>query len=167
MDKSWKPVLLFGFALLVAAPAHAQDDAALRGALLGQEVTVDIDMPATEEGIDFYPERSPRIDFDKYADRIAKYGTAGNPGLVAVGISEALITTAYGLMVGIPTLAAYFYFKRKVDMRVLEMEEVAVNLMQDLAQWRGQTPAQPLRSTKQARPSVAGSDMAPSPEVVD
>lgn len=65
-------------------------------------------------------------------DVIASFGLAGDPGNVARGVSEALITTVFGLMVGIPTLAAYFYFKRKVEVRVLEMEEVSVALLEDL-----------------------------------
>lgn len=65
-------------------------------------------------------------------DVIASYGMAGNPGAVAGGVAEALITTVFGLMVGIPTLAAYYYFKRKVEVRVLEMEEVSFALVEDL-----------------------------------
>ncbi|HZD41966.1 MAG TPA: MotA/TolQ/ExbB proton channel family protein [Terriglobales bacterium] len=64
---------------------------------------------------------------------IAGYGMAGNPGAVAAGIAEALITTVFGLMVGIPTLAAYYYFRRKVEIRTLEMEAVSVALIEDLA----------------------------------
>jgi biopolymer transport protein ExbB len=66
-------------------------------------------------------------------DVIASHGMAGNPGAVAGGIAEALITTVFGLMIGIPTLAAYYYFKRKVEIRTLEMEEVSVALIEDLA----------------------------------
>ncbi|MFQ5902344.1 MAG: MotA/TolQ/ExbB proton channel family protein [Candidatus Binatia bacterium] len=66
-------------------------------------------------------------------DVIASYGMAGDPGAVAAGVAEALITTVFGLMVGIPTLAAYYYFKRKVEVRVLEMEEVSFALIEDLA----------------------------------
>jgi len=66
-------------------------------------------------------------------DAIASFGMAGNPGLVATGVSEALITTVFGLLVGIPTLGAYYYFKRKVEIRVLEMEEVSLALIEDLA----------------------------------
>ncbi|MBI2359160.1 MAG: MotA/TolQ/ExbB proton channel family protein [Deltaproteobacteria bacterium] len=66
-------------------------------------------------------------------DVIASYGMAGNPGAVAAGVAEALITTVFGLMVGIPTLGAYYYFKRKVEVRVLEMEEVSLALIEDLA----------------------------------
>ncbi|MBF0274365.1 MAG: MotA/TolQ/ExbB proton channel family protein [Nitrospinae bacterium] len=56
----------------------------------------------------------------------------GNPGLVASGISEALITTATGLIVGIPILLCYHYFKGKVDFFVFEMEEVSLNLIEEL-----------------------------------
>lgn len=66
-------------------------------------------------------------------DVIARLGMSGNPGAVAGGIAEALITTVFGLMVGIPTLAAYYYFKRKVEVRVLEMAEVCMALIEDLA----------------------------------
>ncbi len=40
----------------------------------------------------------------------------GGPGVVARGISEALITTALGLFVAIPAVVAYNLFTRKIDM---------------------------------------------------
>lgn len=46
----------------------------------------------------------------------------GDPGVLAGGISEALITTAAGLAVAIPSLIAYRYLRRLVDSRVLELE---------------------------------------------
>ncbi|VAX16083.1 MotA/TolQ/ExbB proton channel family protein [hydrothermal vent metagenome] len=57
---------------------------------------------------------------------------AGNPGLVATGISEALVTTATGLIVGIPALAAYHYFRGKVDKFVYEMEEESLQFVEDI-----------------------------------
>ncbi len=39
----------------------------------------------------------------------------GGPGVVARGISEALITTALGLFVAIPAVVAYNLFTRKID----------------------------------------------------
>ncbi len=54
---------------------------------------------------------------------IAQVGT-GQPSLVARGISEALITTAAGLIVAIPCLALYHYLKAKVERYAVEMEEV-------------------------------------------
>jgi biopolymer transport protein ExbB len=56
----------------------------------------------------------------------------GNPGLVASGISEALITTAAGLVIGIPTLAAYHFFRGKIDNFVFQMEEISLKLLEDL-----------------------------------
>ncbi len=57
----------------------------------------------------------------------------GNPGLVASGISEALITTAAGMLVGIPALVLYHYFRGKIDRYVFEMEEVAIQLVEELS----------------------------------
>ena len=47
----------------------------------------------------------------------------GDPGMLAGGISEALITTASGLSVAIPTYVAYKYILSKADSLVIEMEE--------------------------------------------
>tara|TARA_Y100001936_G_scaffold127151_1_gene124521 strand:- start:766 stop:1470 length:705 start_codon:yes stop_codon:yes gene_type:complete len=57
----------------------------------------------------------------------------GNPGLVASGISEALITTAAGMLVGIPALVLYHYFRGKIDRYVFEMEEIAIQLVEELS----------------------------------
>lgn len=62
---------------------------------------------------------------------ISQAGT-GNPGLVAAGIAEALITTAAGLIIGIPTLALYHYFRGKVDKLIHEMEEVSLAFVEDI-----------------------------------
>ncbi|QPJ60424.1 MAG: MotA/TolQ/ExbB proton channel family protein [Candidatus Nitronauta litoralis] len=62
---------------------------------------------------------------------ISQSGT-GNPGLVASGISEALITTAAGMLVGIPALALYHYFRGRIDSFVFEMEEISVQLVEEL-----------------------------------
>ena len=63
---------------------------------------------------------------------ISQTGT-GNPGLVASGISEALITTAAGMMVGIPALSLYHFFRGKIDRYVFEMEEISFQLMEELS----------------------------------
>ncbi|MFQ5960433.1 MAG: MotA/TolQ/ExbB proton channel family protein [Candidatus Methylomirabilales bacterium] len=77
----------------------------------------------------------------KSFDAIAIYGQQGNVGFVASGIAEALITTAWGLMVGIPALGLYYYFRRKIELRVLEMEGVCVSFLEDLAVHRDLTPS--------------------------
>ena len=46
---------------------------------------------------------------------IAVQDGLGKPELLAGGISEALITTAAGLTVAIPTQAFYYYFRSRID----------------------------------------------------
>jgi biopolymer transport protein ExbB len=53
----------------------------------------------------------------------------GDPGILAGGISEALITTAAGLTVAIPSLMFHRYFEGLVDEFVLNMEEEALKLI--------------------------------------
>ncbi len=54
----------------------------------------------------------------------------GDPGSLAGGISEALITTAAGLSVAIPSLMFYRFFRRRVDELVLNMEEESLKLVE-------------------------------------
>ncbi len=54
----------------------------------------------------------------------------GDPGELAGGISKALITTAAGLCVAIPSLIFVRYFRRKVDGLVVGMEEEAIKLVE-------------------------------------
>ena len=56
----------------------------------------------------------------------------GNPSALAGGISEALITTAAGMVVAIPTLMAYRYFRGKVNMLVIRMEQQALRMVEVL-----------------------------------
>lgn len=46
----------------------------------GKRVTLKIDMPATSEGVDIHPERSQRLSYSEYGDRIKKAGTAIRTG---------------------------------------------------------------------------------------
>lgn len=59
---------------------------------------------------------------------------SANPSDLAGGIWEALVTTAFGLMVGIPALAFYNYFLSRIKKLVSDMESVAndvVDIIQD------------------------------------
>ena len=59
---------------------------------------------------------------------------AANPSDLAGGIWEALITTAFGLIIGIPAFALYNYFLSTVKKLVGEMETVAndvIDVIQD------------------------------------
>jgi len=69
----------------------------------------------------------------------------GDANQLAGGISEALITTAAGLTVAIPSFFFYRYFKGKVEAYVVSMEEQAINLIEaiergNVAQLRSGVP---------------------------
>ena len=57
----------------------------------------------------------------------------GNAAVLAGGISEALITTAAGLTVAIPSLFFYRFFQRRVDELVMDMEQDALKLVEVLS----------------------------------
>lgn len=71
------------------------------------------------------------IGMIKVFAEIVASGT-GNAGVLAGGISEALITTAAGLAVAIPSLIAHRHFARKVDSLVVHMEQQTVKLVDAL-----------------------------------
>ncbi|MCG8015624.1 MAG: MotA/TolQ/ExbB proton channel family protein [Candidatus Thiodiazotropha sp. 'RUGA'] len=54
----------------------------------------------------------------------------GDPGVLAGGISEALITTAAGLSVAIPSLMFHRYFSGLIDQLVIGMEEQALKMVE-------------------------------------
>ena len=60
----------------------------------------------------------------------------GDPQVLAGGISEALITTAAGLSVGIPSLMFHRYFLGKVNELTVAMEQYALRFMEVLQSGR-------------------------------
>jgi biopolymer transport protein ExbB len=60
---------------------------------------------------------------------IMKAGT-GNAAVLAGGISKALLTTAAGLSVAIPTLMFHRFFDSKVGKLAIDMEEQALRLVE-------------------------------------
>jgi biopolymer transport protein ExbB len=60
------------------------------------------------------------------------YGASGQMGL-AEGVSEALLCTASGLVIGIPALIFYSIFRGKVNRLISEMEAATTHLMALLA----------------------------------
>ena len=69
-------VLLFA----LAAPAAAQDEAALKSYFEGKRVTLLLDMPGTAEGVDVHADAKRAIDYDKYRDHLKRYGAAIRSG---------------------------------------------------------------------------------------
>jgi len=58
--------------------------------------------------------------------------SGSNPIVLAHGISVALYNTAFGLIVAIPSMIFYRYYRGKVDALVMEMESQAVKLVEVL-----------------------------------
>ena len=56
--------------------------------------------------------------------------SGGNPAVLAHGISVALYNTAFGLMVAIPSMISYRYYRGKVDALLVEMEQQALTLVE-------------------------------------
>jgi biopolymer transport protein ExbB len=67
------------------------------------------------------------VSFDEI---VAKQGTANTVVLAAAGIKIALLTTVFGLVVGIPAYVAYNYFTGVINRFVLEVEESATELIE-------------------------------------
>ena len=56
----------------------------------------------------------------------------GNPAPLAGGIAEALITTAAGLCVAIPTLVGHRIIRDKAQSLIFEMEESSIKIVEIL-----------------------------------
>ncbi len=54
---------------------------------------------------------------------------ASRPIMLAEGVSEALVTTAAGLVIGIPAMAAYSFFRGQVQSLVAELEAASTRLV--------------------------------------
>lgn len=63
-------------------------------------------------------------------------GVSGNPGQLAHGISIALYNTAFGLIVAIPALIFWRYFRTRVDEYLLKMELAGEQFARHLARVR-------------------------------
>lgn len=55
--------------------------------------------------------------------------TTVNPTMLAGGISQALVTTAFGMVIAMPTLASYNYYITKVQNLIIEMERVSLHMV--------------------------------------
>ena len=53
---------------------------------------------------------------------LGQFGSVGDPSLLATGISEALLTTAAGIVVSIPAIAFYNYLVSKVNHIIINLE---------------------------------------------
>ena len=84
--------------------------------------------------------------------------SVGKADMLAAGIYVALVTTASGLTVGIPTLVVYLWFCSRVDKLVDSIDEQAIEFV-EFAVLRTSGPIAPKDSTP---PTTSGGDAAES-----
>jgi len=64
----------------------------------------------------------------------------GNPETLSTGISEAMVTTAAGLIIGIPALVAYNWLNGRADRIIFDMEYYSSKVLATLRR-RGRVAA--------------------------
>ncbi len=90
----------------------------------------------------------------KSFDALAEQGLS-NPGAVAAGISEALVTTAGGLAVAIPTQLAYNFFMNSINKSVRDIETSTNMLLETFGEMQREGIASDLTTTTAAdKPKV-------------
>ncbi len=65
----------------------------------------------------------------KAFDVVAKSNALGRTELLAEGISEALLTTAFGMAVAVPAVIAYHIFRSRAENLLREMEDAALEIV--------------------------------------
>ncbi len=83
-------------------------------------------------------------------EALAKSGLS-NPGLVAAGISEALITTAAGLIIALPMQLAYNYYTTRINKFVRDIEAAAYMLIETF----GEMDRSGIAADRAAEPAAA------------
>jgi hypothetical protein len=95
-----RAILYGGLFALTATPAFAQSEAELKDFFEGKSVRIRIDMPATQQGIDVYPDARKAIDMSQYASRLKSYGVAIHSGesamITKVRVKDKLIEFQLG-----------------------------------------------------------------------
>jgi len=88
---------------------------------------------------------------------------SADPKMIARGISEALNCTVFGLGIAVPSLIAFVYFSKKVEVLSVEMESLVTDLLSKCYYGRVagarkmpmQTPAQSITPAQPATPEIA------------
>lgn len=70
--------------LLAAASAAAQTEGDLKQHFEGRHVTLKIDLPATKDGVNVYPESERPLDFSEYAAKLKRHGASIRRGDTAM-----------------------------------------------------------------------------------
>ena len=88
-------------------------------------------------------------------NEIATADAMGRPESLAVGIAMALLTTAAGLMIAIPSLVLYMYLAGRVDALVMEMDAAAQNVVHLISAEELASRPVPVARTRRAKSPTA------------
>ena len=81
MKRTVRSVMLGAAATLaMCTPAVAQNEQALKSYFEGHRVSVRLDMPGTQEGVDVHADARQALDLDGYRSNLRKYGVAIHAG---------------------------------------------------------------------------------------
>jgi biopolymer transport protein ExbB/TolQ len=85
---------------------------------------------------------------------------SGGPAVISSGIAEALMTTAFGLFIGIPTLFFYNYFTKKSNEQAMALDGVSDRVVVLFNNIRKKKPT---KATPQPVANPVGSQQASPP----
>jgi hypothetical protein len=95
-----RPVLAAVCALLVASPAFAQSEAALKEFFEGKRVIAKLDMPAAQTGVDVYADARRTMNFEEYSNRLKAVGVSIRAGdtvmITKIKIKDKLVEFQLG-----------------------------------------------------------------------
>ena len=94
---------------------------------------------------------------------LGSFGSVSDPSVLARGISEALITTAAGLIVSIPAVIFYNFFVTRINNILVKMENQVndmILLLKDAGAAESRRTAQRQAAARQARPESLGTGAA-------
>ncbi len=89
---------------------------------------------------------------------------SGGPAVISSGIAEALLTTAFGLFIGIPTLFFYNYFSKKSNELSMELDGISdriVVLFNNLKKRQSETKTSDPTSVPTAESTFSPQDSPP------
>ena len=61
--------------------------------------------------------------FQAFGGIASDVSAGAKPVVLAAGVSQAIVTTIFGLAVAIPALVAHAFFRRRAEKRIAELEE--------------------------------------------
>lgn len=92
-----------------------------------------------------------------FNDMLGQGGVA-NPAELAGGISQALVTTAFGITIAVPSLIFHRFFRAKINGFAIDMEKEAVKLLEivNIPTRRQAEPSANVRRTPQVKNTTIG-----------